>query len=82
MAPHKPDNWRLTYGIYGAVGIQFVAAIAAGMWIGGYLDQRFGTTPWLGVTGILIGMVGGFWNLFRILKWKEGRDEDRSNGTH
>lgn len=65
-----------TSALYGAVGVQFVAAVAVGMWIGGYCDRRWGTAPWLGLAGIVLGIMAGFLNLYRILQWKDRRRDD------
>lgn len=68
-----PDDWWFTTGFYGAVGIQFVAAVGGGMWLGSWCDRWLGTAPWLGAVGIILGTVGGFWNLYRIMQWKGRR---------
>jgi F0F1-type ATP synthase assembly protein I len=36
--------------------------------LGWWLDRRFGTAPWLMVTGGGIGLVGGLYNL-----WKQSK---------
>jgi F0F1-type ATP synthase assembly protein I len=35
--------------------------------IGWWLDGRFGTKPWLLLTGLILGMIGGFVNFFRLV---------------
>ena len=35
--------------------------------IGYWVDGRFGTKPWLLLTGLILGMIGGFVNFFRLV---------------
>ena len=35
--------------------------------IGWWLDGRFGTKPWLLLAGLIVGMIGGFVNFFRLV---------------
>lgn len=61
------------YAVYGAVGIQLAAAVVAGLFFGNYIDKKLGTSPWLAVTGTLLGFIGGMVNLVRILGWFDRR---------
>lgn len=67
----------IAFGIYGGVGFQLAAAVIGGLFIGQYFDRRWGTDPWLTMTGLVIGAVGGFVNLIKILNWKQKRSEKR-----
>ncbi len=60
-----------TFGLYGAVGIQLAASVVVGLMFGNYIDEKLGTSPWLAVTGTVLGTVAGIWNLVRILNWNE-----------
>lgn len=78
MPPEKPskkpsDPFLIAFGIYGAVGFQLAATVVGGLFLGSWLDKRLGTLPWLTITGLVIGSVGGFYNLIRILNWKQTR---------
>jgi len=35
--------------------------------LGWWLDGRFGTKPWLLLAGLILGMIGGFVNFFRLV---------------
>ncbi len=48
-----------------------VAVLAVGGW---WLDGKFGTTPWLFVTGTAIGIVGGLYKFVRISRSFFDRD--------
>lgn len=71
--PEKKDPFLVAFGIYGAVGFQLATAVVGGLLLGGWLDKRWGTSPWLTLGGLLIGAIGGFYNLIRLLNWKEAR---------
>lgn len=71
------DPFLIAFGIYGGVGFQLAAAVIGGLFIGQYFDRRWGTDPWLTMTGLVIGAVGGFVNLIKILNWKQKRSEKR-----
>lgn len=52
---------------YGQVGTMLVAPMVAFGAIGWWLDGRFGTKPWLLLAGLILGMIGGFVNFFRLV---------------
>lgn len=61
-----------------------VASTLIGLAMGYYLDEWLGTTPWLTLTFLFIGIVSGFRNIFiltrRELKRQreeEGEDNER-----
>ncbi len=66
-----------TWGVYGAAGLQLAGSTVGFLFLGSYLDGRYGTEPWFAVTGLLLGFIGGLVNLIRIVKRfsPEGRDE-------
>ncbi len=70
----------MTFGIYGASGFQLALTVVAGLYLGGLADKKWGTSPWLTVIGLLVGVVGGFTNFIKILYWKNnrlgGKDDD------
>ncbi len=75
MQPKKPDPFLIAFGLYGAVGFQLAATVVGGLLLGGWLDKKFGTLPWLTIIGLVIGATGGFYNLVRILNWKQSREK-------
>ena len=36
--------------------------------VGVFLDKQLGTIPWLSMTGVVVGFVGGMWHLVWTLK--------------
>lgn len=51
-----------------AIGIQFVISIAIGAFGGKWLDEKFGTTPWLLLAGVVLGAVAAFRDLYRLAR--------------
>ena len=47
------------------VGTGLVACIVTGALLGGYLDRKLGTSPWLIAAGVMLGTAAGFVGLFR-----------------
>jgi ATP synthase protein I len=73
----EPSPWR-SLGMLASVGITFVVA-TAGATIGGYfLDRWLGTTPWLTLIGLAVGVVAGFRGFFRSVKNAERRERNGS----
>ncbi|HPM42124.1 MAG TPA: AtpZ/AtpI family protein [bacterium] len=68
----------VAYGVYGAAGVQLAAAVVALMLAGGWADEKLGTEPWLTVTGIALGFVGGLANLVRIVGWFNRKSSDET----
>ena len=47
-----------------AVGLELVFATCLGYFGGRWLDERFGTAPWLGWIGLAVGILAGFKGLW------------------
>ena len=45
-------------------GLELVLPAGAGYW----LDQRFGTVPWLSLCGLLLGLMAGTYHLYLAVK--------------
>ena len=65
MNPDGPTKGSL-YSLL-TVGTTLVGCIVAGYLLGGFLDRRLGTSPWLVVVGVLLGTAAGFVGLFRMV---------------
>ena len=50
-----------TYRVF----VELLAGVLVGGGLGWLLDRQFGTRPWLLLTFLLLGIVTGFWNVFR-----------------
>ena len=63
---------------YSGVGLELAGAIAGLAFVGYWIDRRFGTQPWGILGGVLLGMVGGLFNLVResLEAAREAKTED------
>ncbi|MEW6607849.1 MAG: AtpZ/AtpI family protein [bacterium] len=50
-----------------SIGIVLVTSTFIGLGIGYFLDSRFGTTPWLTIGGLLLGIIAGFYNGYEMI---------------
>ncbi len=57
-------------------GVQFTVTILLFLFLGQWLDKRWGTTPWLTIAGAFLGAGGGFVSLYRTLMDAQKREED------
>jgi Uncharacterized protein conserved in bacteria len=57
-------------------GIEFAIAIVGFLYLGKWLDGRFGTSPVLMIVGVFVGAAGGFYSLYRSLMAKPGGSGD------
>lgn len=62
---------------YLGLGLQFALAIVLFVYLGQWLDRRFGTEPWLLLIGVFVGAGGGFYSIYRKLMADLRRDEER-----
>jgi len=51
-----------------AVAFEFTGTIAAGAFIGWYLDDRFGWTPWGSIGATVLAAIGAFVRLLQMLR--------------
>lgn len=66
-----------------SLGFEFVAAVGGFALAGYWWDGHFGTSPWGILTGVLLGMVGGTYNMVRrslIATRSSGREVKKPNG--
>ncbi len=55
-------------GLTGGIGAVMAACILGGYYIGRHLDAKFDTAPWLLITSLLVTMVAGFLEVYKIIK--------------
>jgi ATP synthase protein I len=66
----KRETLRLLreYAYYSSLGLQVALAIVIGLFLGYYLDGKFGTSPWLTLIGLGLGIAAGYRNLGLAIK--------------
>ncbi len=57
---------------FSTIGITMALSIGLGALIGYYLDNKFGTHPWLLYVGLALGIAAAFRNLY--LLYKKAKD--------
>jgi len=72
MAPGGDPQWR-SLGELASIGMAMVLCTVIGLGAGYWADRWLGTSPWLMLAGLLLGIAAGFVNLFRSVKTAERR---------
>jgi ATP synthase protein I len=57
------------------VGIQLVLSTFVGFGMGYFLDRFLGTSPWLTVIFLILGIFAGFRELLRVARRQNGTDK-------
>lgn len=73
-SPHDRRPWlRLANA-----GFELAAAIGGFVLVGYWVDRHFGVGPWGVLTGALLGLVGGMYNLVKgaLVASREAREDD------
>ena len=52
-------------GTYLTLGLQLALSVTVFFFVGRWLDGQFATAPWCTITGLLVGITGGFIKFFR-----------------
>ena len=62
------------------MGLEVGLSVIVGSLIGLYLDETFGTEPWLLLLFVIFGIIAGYRSLYRILK--KMREEEKKNESN
>ena len=54
---------------YLAFGLEIPSTILGGVILGYFADSRLGTSPWLTISGSILGFVGAVFRLIKYLKY-------------
>ena len=76
-APSADGTAGGSVGRFLGLGVQFVVAILLFLYLGQWLDRRFGTAPWLLLACVFLGAGGSFYGIYRRLMRDLERDEER-----
>jgi len=63
-------------GLALSIGMPFGLLVSSGALAGYWLDGRFGTRPWLTLSGIVLGSAAAVLNMLRVLAWWERQGGD------
>ena len=75
MAPSGDQGAWKALGELSSVGLALVVSTVIGLVGGYYADRWLGTSPWLLLLGLALGIAAGFVNLFRSVS-RADRDLD------
>jgi ATP synthase protein I len=76
MAPtREPSAWHGLAELT-SIGMAMVLATILGLAAGYYADRWLGTSPWLMLLGLVLGIIAGFVSMFRSVKAAERRMKD------
>jgi len=66
---------------YSGVGLEMAGAMAGFALAGYWIDGKFGTNPWGILVGVVLGLVGGLYNLVRqsLEAAHEAKADDEAN---
>ncbi len=65
---HQTQKTLIQIAHVSSVGIGMAVAIFGAMFVGVYLDKKFETGPYLTVILLIMGIIAGFRNFFRLVK--------------
>lgn len=77
MTDQKPGkgNYR-KWAAMSSLGLMLPSSIIVGLFFGYLLDKLLGTHPWMLLLFLILGMISGFYSLFRGLnKYKNDHDD-------
>ena len=71
---------------YSTIGIQLAVTLLLFLFLGHWLDERYGSSPWFVLIGTVLGMGVGFYNLMKSLSeldrmLKTGSEDDQGDQT-
>ena len=61
----EPED-RSQWGQYMGLGLEMAAGVGLGVFVGGWLDARFGWSPWGIIIGSMLGLAGGMYLLIKL----------------
>lgn len=73
--PFEEARERSTAARFAGVGLQFAITILLCLWLGTWLDRKFGTAPVFLYCGVFLGAAAAFYSMYRQLMANLARDE-------
>lgn len=66
----KPEDKREILRALGAVsniGFTLASSTIVGLFLGRWVDNHLHTSPWASVIGIIVGLIAGFWSIYKLI---------------
>lgn len=71
----------LKYLRFSTIGLELGISVLLGLFVGQWLDKQLGTTPWLLLLCLLVGLAAGFRSILRLLKTLQRDEGDNGDGS-
>ena len=65
---------------YAGAGLQLALTLVAFMFLGIWLDEKLGSSPWFVLICVFAGAAAGFYSIYRRLMGSTKRDSDAGRG--
>ena len=72
---HEEPRERSAAAKFAGIGLQFAITILLCLWLGNWLDRKFGTAPVFLYGGVFLGAGGAFYSMYRQLMANLEREE-------
>ena len=70
------DSWSA--GPFLTLGLELALSVLVCFFVGRWLDERWGTAPWMLIAGLVLGSVAGFIHFFRTAMAIGKRQDEQS----
>ena len=74
----KGSDGLRTAGLLLAIPTLLIVSPLVGFWIGDWLDRRWHTAPWLGITGLVVGFAAAGRETYLIYRRYQAEEEEQN----
>jgi ATP synthase protein I len=75
--PKKQKSWQKAVAMGATLSSTVVGSVGGGYFLGHYLDDHWGTKPWLTLGLMLIGLAfGGIYLVLTLMKFEASNDKE------
>src|SRR4029453_758998 len=78
---HEEPRERSAAAKFAGIGLQFAITILLCLWLGNWLDRKFGTAPVFLYGGVFLGAAAAFYNMYRQLMGNLERHGEGKGGA-
>ena len=76
MSGQKPKDrpYMDAFGKATQISVTLLANIFVGFLLGHFLDSLLGTAPWITIVMMFLGIISGFWSMYKLAAGKGEKD--------
>jgi ATP synthase protein I len=63
----RDEGWN-AFGLVSAIGADMAICTVGGTYLGKWLDSLWGTSPWMLLVGVIVGLVAGVYGIIKLLE--------------